>query len=229
MNEVVVNKTNFDNTIKKMDNLSKENNKLPQLKKFQEKTGPFELFSKHVKGDEMNEFASQVQDNFIALNDRINQCYKQFVEIYNAFDSLDKEYITGIVASFNQAIEATRKADLAQQDINKTVKILETAVTKMKEFNSKVNSELSRIDGVNWKENALKHQNELDEIDKKANEIIITINNYKSQHNELISQLDNYKKEKLETQKMLKFCWISTTCLFVVVLLFIILIVFNVI
>ena len=99
----------------------------------------------------------------------------------------------------------------------------------MKEFNSKVNSELSRIDGVNWKENALKHQNELDEIDKKANEIIETINNYKSHHNELMIQLINYKKEKLQTQKMLKFCWISTTCLFVVVLLLIIQIVFNVI
>ena len=131
--------------------------------------------------------------------------------------------------AFNQAIEATRKAELAQQDINKTVKILETAVSKMKEFNSKVNSELSRIDGVNWKENALKHQNELDEIDKKANEIIETINNYKSHHNELMIQLINYKKEKLQTQKMLKFCWISTTCLFVVVLLLIIQIVFNVI
>ena len=135
MEEVVLNKTNFDKQLQKIDELSTENSKLPELKKFQEKLGPFELFSKHVKGEEMNEFANQVQDNFIVLNNRINQSFKQFIEIYKAFDSLDKEYIAGIVASIKQSMEAMKKAELAQQDVNNTIKILEITVSKLKEFN----------------------------------------------------------------------------------------------
>ena len=176
MEKLVVKNQNFEKSINKLDKLSKENEQLPELRTFQEKTGPFKLFSKKVTGQEMNEFGNQIQDNFVLLNERTNKFYKQFIEIYNAFESLDKEYIAGIVGAFNQAIEATKKAEDAQKDIKNTVELIQKAVEKLSEFNKKVSAELSRIDADNWQEKALQHQQELKEIDEKADEIIKTIN-----------------------------------------------------
>ena len=191
MNELVVKKQNFENHVAKLDSLSKQNKKLPELAVFQERTGPFDLFKKRVTGEEMNAFGAQIQDNFIILNEKTNQFYKQFIEIYNAFETLDKEYIAGIVGAFNQAADATKKAEAAQKDIENTVSLLQKAVERMTEFNKKVSSELSIIDCDNWKENAIKHQQELDEIDAKAEYIIKTVDGYKDAHEQLITELTN--------------------------------------
>lgn len=222
MNELVVKKTNFDESLKKLDKLSKENKSLPEFQKFQEKSGPFELFDSRVKGSDMNQFAGQVQETFIVMNDKINMFYKQFVEIYNAFDSLDKEYISGIVAAFNQAIDATKKAEDAQKEINKTVELLKVAVDKMKEFNTKVSYELNRIDGENWKENALKHQKELEHLDKNAEYIIESINAYEESHNRLLKHLASYENEKKLYRRNLMICWIASGAMFLVSLVLII-------
>lgn len=65
----------------------------------------------------------------------------------------------------------------------------------------KVSYELSRIDSENWKENALKHKEQLDHIDEKTEEISNIIASYKSQHQELLDELRNYESQR---DKMLK-------------------------
>ena len=222
MNELKIEKKNFEASIRNIDSMSKENKKMPELQKFKEKGGPMQFFKHKVSGEEMNEFANQVQDNLMLLNNKTNQFYNQFVEVYKAFDSLNKDYITAIVHTFNQAIEATKKAEDAQRDINQTIDMLKKAVQKLSEFNAKVNSELSRIDADNWKENALKHQEELDEIDSKANEIMSTVNSYKDQYNSLVEELTIYKKEKQKYNFQLKLCWILTGSMFLFMIIFLI-------
>lgn len=229
MNEIVVKKNKFEKSLSNIDKMAKENKKLPDFQKFQEKSGPFDLFNNKVTGAEMNNFASQVQKNFIILNDKTNKFYQQFIEIYNAFDSLDKEYISGIVGAFSQAIEATKKAEDAQRDINNTVELLSKTVEKIKEFNNKVSYELSRIDADNWRENALKHQKELEDLDNKATEITYILDSYKNQHNELVAQLEEYKKEKIRTKIAFRICWITTSISLVILLVLIILIACKVI
>lgn len=228
MNELIVKKSNFDESLKNLDKLSKKNKSLPQFQKFQEKSGPFELFDSKVKGSDMNQFASQIQESFVLVNEKINMFYKQFIEIYNAFDSLDKEYISGIVAAFNQAIEATKKAEDAQNEINKTVLVLKNAVEKMKEFNTKVSYELSMIDGDNWRENALKHKEELDYLDQRAEFIIDSIKEYENTHKSLLSQLQSYQKEKKSYKRNLKFCWFTSTLMFITTVILIVLMIIGV-
>ncbi len=228
MNELVVKKNKFDKSLANIDKMAKENKKLPEFQCFQEKTGPFELFNAKVTGAEMNEFAAQVQKNFIILNNKTNMFYKQFTEIYNAFESLDKEYISGIVAAFNQAVEATNKAEDAQKDIKNTIDLLEKTVEKIKEFNNKVSYELSLIDSDNWRENALKHQKELNNLDKKAEEIVALLDSYKSQHKELVNQLNMYKKEKRESTISFRICWITSAVSTLTLIVLILLIVFGV-
>ena len=173
----------------------------------------------------MNAFTAKLQDNLLKMNEKINAFYKQFSDVYTAFETLDKEYIEGIVGAFNQAIEATKKADDAQKDINKTVEVLEKTVEKIKEFNTKVSHELSIIDSDNWRENALKHKNELDSIDSKTEEIVQMLNSYKDQYDDLNKELDSYKKEKKKYSRILLAVCITTgisivTCVVLTILLF---------
>lgn len=200
----------FEKTIKNLNELTRRNQEAHSMSRVKERGGIFNLPTR-ITGAQMNNFACEVQSCFVEVNNKINECYKQFIEVYNAFNTLDKEYIAGIVGAFNQAIEATNKAELAQQDIEITIGNLEKTVEKFGEFIKKVNSELSRIDPDNWKENALKHQKELDEIDRKANDIIATVNSYKEQHNDLENQLKQYKKEKQRNAIGFRICWITTS------------------
>ena len=210
MNEVVVVKRKFEEALIKIEESSKENMTLPELLRFQEKGGLFSLFNKNVTGTEMNNFASKVQENLIVLNTKTNRIFNQFTDVYNAFETLDKEYISGIVGAFNQAMEATKKAEEAQKEINETVELLSITVGKIKEFNDKVSFELSRLGAEDWRDKALKHKEQLEQLDNKATEIISTIDSYRDKHNELIEQLDGYKKEKNKNSKMIKFYEITT-------------------
>lgn len=228
MNEIVVKKSNFDKALAKIEKASKDNKQVTELQRFEEKGGLFSLFPKKVTGQEMNEFSSQLQSNLINLNDKINKAYKQFIDVYNALESLDKEYISGIVGAFNEAIEARKRADDAQADINKTVEQLQIAVDKMREFNKKASLEFSRLDSENWRENALKYEKELKELDEKTYQIIELLDSYKSQYLDLKTQLENYKKEKRRNTLSLKICWITTGSLAVTTITLILLIIFGV-
>ena len=171
MDEIVVKKRKFDDALAKIKKASEENKNLPELAHFEEKGGLLSLFPKNVTGAQMNEFTSQLQANLIVLNEKVNNAYKQFNDVYAAFESLDKEYIAGIISAFNQAVEATKKAEDAQKEINKTVEQLQLTIEKMREFNKMVSLEFSRLDYSNWKENTLKYEHELKDLATKAESI----------------------------------------------------------
>lgn len=191
MNEITVNKKNFEDSLAKIEKASEENKNLPELKRFDEKGGLFKLFPKNVTGQEMNDFTKQVGDNLIIVNDKINNFYKQFTDIYNAFETLDKEYIAGIVGAFNQSVEATKKAEAAQADIKTTLELLGKTVEELKSFNDKVSAELQ------------KHKLEFELLENKTSELIKEVESYREQYNDLVKQLEEYKKEKIRNNKML--------------------------
>ncbi len=228
MEEIVVNKDKFKDALAKIEKDSRQNKDINVLGKFDEKGGLFGLFPKKVTGQEMNAFTVQLQDNLLKMNSKINAFYNQFSDVYIAFETLDKEYISGIVGAFNQAIEATKKAEDAQQDVNKTVDILQKTVEKIKEFNSKVSDELSRIDSENWRENALKYKKELEDLDSKAAEIIHTIAQYKEQYEDLKFQLESYKKEKRKSSRLFLTMSITTGISVLAMVVLILLVVFKV-
>lgn len=210
MNEIVVKKGKFDDALSKIEKASKKNKSLPELAHFAEKGGLFSLFPKNVTGAEMNGFTHQLQENLRILNEKINTLYKQFNDVYAAFESLDKEYIAGIVGAFNQAVEATKKAEDAQKEISKTVEQLQLTVEKMREFNKKVSLEFSRLDSANWKENALKHEQDLKDLDAKAENLTKMLDSYQSQCDSLKDELSTHIKEKARMTRNLRICWITS-------------------
>lgn len=272
MQQLHIKKKNFEDSISNINYISKQHQGVQELQKFKEKGL---IFNHRITGNEMNEFVIQLQKIFIEINRESNQFYQQFIEVYKAFDSLNKDYIQAIVTSYNQAVDATKKAEVAQRDVEKTIDLLKESVKKIlafnstvstkleelekfssatidnferigknisttfkriEEFNSKVNSELSMIDGDNWKENAMKHQAFLNDIDAKADEIIVTLNSYKEQYNifqneyevlkqheELIkAELEKCNKERKKYIFNLRICWILTGAMFIFMIIFLI-------
>lgn len=229
MEELVVKKGKFDDALAKIESESKKNENLPELVRFEEKGGLFSLFPKSVTGAKMNEFTAQLQQNIIIINNKINNAYKQFNDVYAAFESLDKEYISGIIGAFNQAVEASKKAEDAQKEVNQTVELLQKHVEKMRSFNKAVGLELQKLDSPNWKENILRQGQEPVEPDSKTESVTATLESCESQNNPSTSELNNLREEMTRIKRYLMLCWIATGIAFIVMILLILLAVFNVI
>ena len=236
MNEIVPKRDRFEKELKEIERLQSTKDEPINLKSFETQSGLFGLMQKKVTGAEMNEYSVYLGQTLSEFNTKINKFYLQFKGVYGALESLDKEYLAGIVGAYNEAVEAFKKAEKAQKDVDRTIDNLKAAVEHIGEFNRKVNSELERLDSKNWKNDAIKHQEKIDEIDDKAHQIIETINGYKEAHSSLMNkleecrcELDKYKSEKKRTNRLLLACGIVTGFAIIAMVVLILLIRFNVV
>lgn len=97
------------------------------------------LFAHKVTGEEFNDRLETIQDNFIAVNETNQKVIKEFREVYNALDVLDKDYITSIVANV-KAIEKT------SNDVKKQQKALERHNKEIIEQQSKLDVHQAEIE-----------------------------------------------------------------------------------
>lgn len=125
-----IKKTNFEAKTRALKQFSEELPDAPVFEKF--KTHGF-LFSHKVTGDELNGFVAQVQDCLIDINEHNRKLVKEFGQVYETFEVLDKEYINGILIGVESAKTASQEAKKAQKDANKTIALLQTTVQKLKE------------------------------------------------------------------------------------------------
>ena len=66
------------------------------LKKFETKDGPFHLFDHNVTGEELNEFIVKIQAIMNEFVETDRKFIDEFKDVYDAFESLDNDYIQGI-------------------------------------------------------------------------------------------------------------------------------------
>ena len=145
----------------------------------------------NITGDEVNRLlVSPLQSTLMEQNLTIKSLFDIADEVYKALESLDKEYIEGIIAAVmsaktasDQAKEASRKAfdastkaTTAQADIKRTIEALQTTVRILKEFKEKTTKDLSSIasmhaevTSVNSKIQSIK--NEINDFAASAKEI----------------------------------------------------------
>ena len=113
-----------------------------------------------VTGDEVNTLlVSPLQSTLIDINKTIRSLFDIADEVYKALESLDKEYIQGIIVAVksaetasdqakeasSQALDASKKAIQAQADIKETIEALRVTVNRLKEFKEQATAELSSI------------------------------------------------------------------------------------
>lgn len=174
MDEIAIKRHSFDLAKKRLKEFSEKTN--PELKIDKVETdGGFLFLGDHkVTGYELNERLETIQDHFIDFNATNNKVIKEFREIYNALDVLDKDYIASIVANV-KAIEKTSndvraqqgmlkqhnekladqqsKLNVHQSEIEKNVENISKIVTILKAFKEKLDSytHLTDVDRI-WRD-----------------------------------------------------------------------------
>jgi len=127
-----------------------------------------------VTGDELNDRLQAIQQHMIDINTTNTKTIKEFKEVYNALDALDKDYIQCILANV-KAVEKTSddiqrqqdtlkkhhekiteqqgKLDAHQIEIEKNVKNISKVVDTLKKFKDKIDGyqHLDEVDKI-WGE-----------------------------------------------------------------------------
>ena len=187
MNEIEIKKHDFEIAKKRIGDFKLSNNG-NSFARIDEKEF-FGFFDHNVTGQEMNKHIDKVQNAFIGVNKYINDIVKEFKEIYNAFDALDKEYINGIIKSLEEAQKAINEN-------NKTVKNLEEIVKYLLDIEKRIDIFEQKIANLNniSTEQISRIANIKLQIERLENANIKNNENLESFREEIL----NLKKSKIE-------------------------------
>ena len=170
------------------------------------------LISGHkVTGEEMNSLVIKLQSCFAEINERDRKVIKEFGQVYETFEALDKGYIQGILIGVKSAEEASREAKQAQADIDDTIKALGITIDKLKSFKDQINSyeHLKDVDQI-WEDlgNAENDLNTVSDkvegIDKFVKEELKSLNKLKEKIGPLSLDLDKNEKKISEYETRLQ-------------------------
>lgn len=215
-NVIEIKRHNFDSAINRIKEFSEKTEAELEIDKVRTSGGLFDLFDHQVTGYELNNRLETIQNHFIAVNTTNNKVIKEFREVYNALDSLDKDYIASIVANVkaiektsndvrkqqkalrehNQKLEKQQsKLDIQQAEIENTVEYISKIVKTLKGFKEKLESyeHITDIDKI-W-DNCKTIQNEMQiilnsvaKLSKKTAEDIAYANNINKTLAEQVNQ-----------------------------------------
>ena len=164
MNKEIIKKHNFEVAKDKIQTLSKNIPSTVKLNSFPTEGSIFSWNDHNITGSEANQFlVKPLQETLITQNTAVKNLFKVVDEVYKAFDSLDREYVAGIVGAVdsarmasdqavtaskkaaqasnqaldasNQALDASKKATTAQNDIKRTITALQQTVGILKALN----------------------------------------------------------------------------------------------
>ena len=102
--------------------------------------GLFGLGDHKVTGYELNRFIGAVQEKLIGINTSLRSIISEFKEVYNTFEFLDKEYISGIIATAEAAEQASKRALQAQKDTQKNVDNLYETVKQLASLKGRIDN-----------------------------------------------------------------------------------------
>ena len=221
MNEIAIKQHSFEIAKNRLKEFSEKTETNFELKGVD--TDGFFPFSDHrVTGKEFNEKLVDILNYFTTINETNNKIIKEFREVYNALDVLDKDYITSIVANV-KAIEKTsndvriqqnilkqhneklenqqNKLDIHQVEINKSVESISKIVSALKIFKDKLEEyrHLNDIDQI-WRD-IENHSSILAESKRKEEQFLINLKTIEIANNDIIKQQDKLKKEKEKLEK----------------------------
>lgn len=199
MNELVIQTHNFEKAKNQLKQFSMTKPDELALKKVDVDGGLFNWFDHKVTGQELNALTNQVQDYLIKFNTLNTKFIKEFGEVYNALEALDKEYIQAILISIKAAEKASKEAKDAQKDINKTIEMQKQTILVLKNFKEKLDKyeHLENVDEV-WKDTQ-KSAKKLKSINAEFDSIKQTVENqantifYLNQFNEELSKFNHLR------------------------------------
>ena len=158
----------------------------------------------NITGNEANSLlVTPLQQTLISQNTGIKDLFKIAKDVYNALDTLDKEYIAGIVGAVEaakiasnqaktasdhakqaseqaldasiEALDASEKAKNAQADIKRTIEALQKTVNILKEFKGDVSVKLTSLSSIPSQINSLKTK--VKSVEDEYNRVLRAANN----------------------------------------------------
>lgn len=146
---------------------------------------------------DVNKLAEAIQEGMIRQNKQIIKIIEEFGVVYKTFDSLDKEYLTGILTSFNEAAEAHKKAnqnilwlDKQQKDIKKQQQDINNQQQSIQEIINELKMIINVLKIFKEKLDKVRHLFDIDMIFSDAEENKMQLNS--------VFQLVNTQKAYIE-------------------------------
>jgi hypothetical protein len=192
---IQINKHNFDVAKQGIKTFAENLPANPTIERVEEAV----VFGRWVTGEEANRITSQIQRSLISSNENIRKIIREFGEIYKTLEYLDRDYLTGIVASVQAAeaaSEATKKISEETQknteDIQKNLDGLIKLVNILKDFKPKTEKKLDylwvQIDAVAKNLNA--RSNDLDYLRIDVRDLKDSLNKANKKISDAKSEID---------------------------------------
>ena len=173
MSDIVIKKHDF---VEAKEKIKKFSENLPQIETLQTVATIDEGFfidSKHkVTGDELNKRLRVINEAFIKLNGLNIDIVREFRAVYEAFEFLDKDYVSSILCAIESAAKASDEALQASEEaaeIGKRAKETSDNLNSVVDVLGKLSK--SNNEKVEHLKKRLQSINHLDEVDGTWNEV----------------------------------------------------------
>lgn len=188
MSELVIRTHDFEKSKNELKIFSEQAPEDLELLKVDISGGFLGLGNHKVTGYELNSLTSQVQDYLIDFNKLHTKFIKEFGQVYNALEALDKDYIQAILIAIKAAEKANNDVKAAQNDITKTIEIQRKTISALKQFKEKIEAYKHLVDIDNMWTNSQELQKDLASVSKGV-----------------INSTEAIKENKLEIEHLQKF------------------------
>ena len=145
--------------LKKFANEAQNSLNLPQMKI---EGGIFNLSDHRITGKELNDYSEKINDHEIAQEKAINHLRKEFLTIYNIFESLDKDYLQRIMVNLEAAQEASNQAKEGLEKVEKSNDKIQTAQDDIKQLIEQNKTEIAVLKAHNDKFDELEQNRDLE-------------------------------------------------------------------
>lgn len=202
---VNIKKHNFEEAKNRIMKFSKKEVSSVEIRKVRTEGSWFSWNDHNVTGEEFNERIADIQKFLVEIYETNNKTIKEFGEVYKALDSLDKDYIAGILSAIKAnektsdgLVEANKRIEKVVGDQKKIVCTLlqfkerldsnqhlfdiDTMWNRSKEIEGDVNSLSEKVDGC---------ESSIDKISEQCRIILKVLQDFQ----EHINALKEYQDE----------------------------------
>lgn len=191
MNGHLIEKRNFEIQKNKLKGFSNNIPSVVSLPISKTEGGFFGFFNHTVTGAELNGLTNKIQTYLTATNTHVIKIIREFNEIYNTFDTLDKEYLNKIIASVKAVEVVSNQANDNSIDIKKIIEVQKVTIDMLVQFKDKFES----VHQVGDKWNYIKNLKE--QIDSIQENFILNKERIEEQVKILHLNLENQKDDIL--------------------------------
>ena len=160
--ELVIKTHNFEDAKRRLKEVSEKKPEEFEIRlvKFKEKFLFLKEVGEHkVTGDEFNSRITAIQQHLINLHTKTYENNKEFGEVYNALEALDKDYIAVILTSIN-AIEEVSKH--MREEIDTIKEVQKKTLENLQKFKQELKMDIAEISN----ESQMRHKSLSKELKK---------------------------------------------------------------